>query len=391
MSFSYSEEMPIARSRYSLVLWVLVAGFAISLIWASIFRIEESTRGNGTVIASSRVQVIQSVDGGVLEELRVKEGDIVKKGQILAILEQTRFASPVKELDSRIAALNAKIARLRAEVTGADKVNFPESATKFPELIKVQRALFVQKKQGIDEELRTLSVSVDLAREDTVLVKNLAKTGDVSHSEVIQAERMLNDADGKLINRRNKYFQDARIELAKAEDEIGQAEQVRNQRNQQLQDSVFKAPVAGIVKNVRITTQGGVLRSGEELMQIVPINDLLIVETKIKPADIADLRPGLSATIRFDAFDSTIYGSVNGEVSYISADTLKEETRGVEETYYRVHVAIPGKSVMTHTGKQLDIFSGMTALVDIKTGDRTVLAYILKPLRKTLSDSFRER
>jgi adhesin transport system membrane fusion protein len=386
-----NRQLKINRGRHSLVLWALIIGFAAVLSWSAIFKIDQSTRGMGTVIASSRVQVIQAVDGGVLESLKVKEGDRVEQGQVLAVLNQTRFAASVKELDARLATLHAQVARLRAEVTSAKKIDFPASTAAFPEVIKVQQALFDQKQQGIGEELRILEVAVKLAREDARLVADLAKNGDVSRSEAIRAERALNEAEGKLINRKNKYYQDARIELAKAEDGIAQNEQIRAQRAQQLEDSIFIAPVAGIVKNVRITTQGGVLRSGEELMQITPVDDQLIVETKVSPTDIADLRPGLPASIRFDAFDYTIYGAVEGELSYVSSDTLKEETSRGEQTYYRVHVTTSGNPVMTRTDKELDILSGMTAQVDIRTGERTVLEFMLKPLRKTMTESLGER
>ncbi|ACM18733.1 efflux pump, RND family, membrane fusion protein [Geotalea daltonii FRC-32] len=380
-----------ALGGHSLILWVLIIALAVTVFWSSHYRIDQSARGAGTVIATSRVQVIQAVDGGVLKSLKVREGDSVKQGQVLAVLDQTRFAAQVMELDSRLAALHGQAARLRAEVTGASEIRFPTNLGRFPELLDVQKALFTQKRQSLDEELRTLGVAVRLAREDARLVAELAKTGDVSRSEVIKAERALNDAEAQLINRKNKYYQDARAELAKTEDDIGQNEQVRTPRAQQLADSVMRSPVSGIVKNVRVTTQGGVLRAGEELLQIVPLDDVLIVEAKIRPSDIALVKPDLKATIRFDAFDYTMYGSVDGTVSYVSADTIKEEGKTGELTYYRVHVATSAKPVKTTTGRTLEILPGMTAQVDIRTGDRTVLDYLLKPLRKTLTESMGER
>lgn len=379
------------RGRYSLVLWVLVAALVAAVIWAKSYRVDQVVRATGTVISSSRVQVIQTVDGGVLLSLKVKEGDQVKQGQVLAVLDQTRVSASVRELDARLATLLAQAARLRAEVTDSPTIKYPSSVESFPEVVRVQNALFAQKRQSLKEELQTLSVAVKLAKEDADLVAKLAKTGDVSRSEVIRTERALNDAEAQLLNKKNKYYQDARIELAKIEDDSNQNDQVRTQRAQQLHDSVLKAPVAGIVKNVRVTTQGGVLKSGEELLQIVPVDDQLIVEAKVKPSDIALLKEGLSAGIRFDAFDYTVYGAVSGKVSYISADTLKEETKSGEQTYYRVHVVTTGVPVKTRTGRTLDILPGMTAQVDLRTGDRTILEYLLKPLRKTLTESFGER
>lgn len=391
MAFARHDETSGRTGTHSLVLWVLLAALVALFAWAAIYRVDQIIRGMGAVISSSRVQVIQVVDGGVLKSLKVKEGDQVRQGEVIALLDQTRFGASVMELDARLAALKAQSARLRAEVLGAPGISFPPEVLQFPDLVKVQQALFTQRRQSLNEELRTLEVAVRLAREDAQIVAQLAKSGDVSRSEVIRSERALNEAEAQLINRRNKYFQDAQVELAKVEDDINQNEQIRTQRNQQLTDSVIKTPVDGIVKNVRVTTLGGVMRAGDELMQIVPLDDKLIIEAKVRPADIAQVRPGLPAAIRFDAFDYTIYGAVDGTVTYVSADTLKEETRTGEQTYYRVHVETAGNPVMTRIGHELDILPGMTAQVDIRTGDRTVLEYLLKPLRKTISESMGER
>ncbi len=376
--------------KYSLILWVLVIALIATVVWAVNYRIDESTRGVGTVIASSRVQLIQAVDGGVLKLLNVKEGDRVRQGEILAQLDQTRVAAAVKELDARLAGLYAQAVRVRAELKGTPALEFPEEILQFTEIISVQKSLFTQRSHSLSEEMRTLNIAVDLAKEDANLVADLAKAGDVSRSDVIKAERMLNEAEAQKINRENKYYQELQAELAKVEEDIAQNEQIRTQRAQQLKDSVFYAPVAGIVKNVRITTQGGVLRAGEELMQIVPVDDQLIVETKVRPADIALIKKGLPASIRFDAFDYTIYGAVDGKVIYVSADTLTEEVRGSEQAYYRVHVET-ANPVVTRTGKTVEILPGITAQVDIRTGDRTVMDFLLKPVRKTLTESLGER
>lgn len=380
------------KHRYSLVLWLLLLALVVFIIWAMNFRIDEVARAQGEVIASSRVQVIQSVDGGVLSALHVKEGDRVEKGQVLAQLDQTRVGAAVAEIEARLSALIAKATRIRAEVTGSDELIFPEDIQQhFSEQANIELALFNQRRTGLAEELRTLKVAVSLAREEVDLITSLMNSGDVNRSEVIRTKRALNDAEAKLINRKNKYLEDARIELTKVEDEIAQDRQVLTQRQQQFEDSLFTAMVPGIVKNVRITTVGGVLRAGDELMQIIPVDDELIVETKIRPADIAQIHPGLEATIRFDPFDYTIYGGVTGKVLYVSADTLKEDTASGEEIYYRVHVSTLTNPVTSTTGKVLDILPGMTANVDIRTGDRTLMDFLLKPLRKTLSESLGER
>ena len=379
------------KRNYSLTLWAIALALAVFVAWGSWYRLDQVARASGEVIASSRVQVIQSVDGGVLAELNVREGDIVERGQVLATLDQTRFGASVKEIEARLAAQRAKAVRLRAEVTSASQLAFPGDLLAFPEIIEVERALFEQRRDGLRNELDNLAAAVALAKEEVELVQDLSRSGDVNRSEVIRTERALNDAESRLIVRKNTFLEEASTQLTDAEDAIAQNEQILTQRQQQLEDSVFIALVPGIVKNISVTTVGGVLRAGGELMQIVPLDDELIIETKVRPADIAQVRPGLTATIRFDPFDYTIYGGAMGEVTYVSPDTLKEQVGGGEEIYYRVHVVSATTPVTTTTGRTLDILPGMTAQVDIRTGDRTVMEYLLKPLRKTLSESLGER
>ncbi len=379
------------RREYSPVLWVILIGFMVFILWASFYRINQTARAMGEVIASSRVQLIQAVDGGVLEKLYVKEGDIVKKGQTLARLENERFLSSVKEIEARLNALRIKATRLRAEIKESPKLVFAEDLLSYDELIAVERALFKQRRKGFKEEVETLKKAVKLAKEELALLKGLSQKGDVNRSEVIRVEKELNDAEAKLIVRKNKYLEDTKAELAKAEDGISQNEHILTQRKHELGDTVFTSLMPGIVKNIRVTTVGGVLRSGEELMQIIPLNDELIIEAKVKPSDIGLVKPGLDVNIRFDPYDYTIFGSVKGKVSYVSADTLKKESRYGEEIYYNVHIKTSANPVKSTTGQVLNILPGMTAELDIKTGDRTVMAYLLKPLHKTLTVSLTER
>jgi len=377
--------------NFSPLLWVLLLGLCAFFYWASLFRIDQVARAGGEVIASSRVQIIQAVDGGVLAQLLVREGDKVIPGQVLARLDPSRFGASVNEIDARLSALKAKAVRLRAEVTHAKKLVFSATELRFQHLVNVERALFQQRRSSLHAELKTLQVALDLASEEMQLIEKLSGLGDVNKAEVLGAKRLLNDAEAKLIVRKNRYLEEASSELAKVQDGIAQTSQILAQRQQQLDDSVFRALLPGIVKNISITTVGGVLRGGEELMQIIPIEDELIIEAKVRPADIAQIAKGLEATIRFDPFDYTIYGGVRAKVVYVSPDTLKEETRRGEETYYRVHLSSTTNPVQTTTAKTLDILPGMTAQVDIRTGDRTVLEYLLKPLRKTLSQALGEK
>lgn len=380
------------RGRQGWLLAALFVAVLVFAVWASFFHIDEVARASGEVIASSRVQIIQSVDGGVLEQLLVQEGDRVEPGQLLARLNQTRFGASVGEVEARLFALRAKVVRLRAEVTGATRLIFSDDLlARSAETARIEEALFRQRRQGLDEELRTLKVAVTLSQKEQRIVEQLYANGDASGTELLRVQRTLNEAEARLVNRRNNFLEEARIELAKAEDEIAQSEQTLTRRKQEQQDSVFIAVVPGIVKNIRVTTVGGVLRAGEELMQIVPVDDELMIEAKVSTADISRVVPGLDATIRFDTFDYTIFGGVKGQVVYVSADSLKEETNRGVDIYYRVRVKPSDSPVTTTTGRTLEILPGMTAQVDIRTGERSLMDYLLKPLRKTLNESFGER
>jgi adhesin transport system membrane fusion protein len=381
-----------ADHHHSLLILLLLSGLVAAGFWANRFMIDEVARGPGEVIASSRTQVIQSVDGGVLRELPVREGDRVESGQVVARLDETRIGAAVKEIEARLAALQARAVRLRAEVTGRPKLTFSPFLTgNYRELTELEDALFTQRRDGLREELANMSEAIKLADEELKLIRKLENRGDSNRSEVIRAERALNDAQAKHIHRRNTFFEETSAELARVEDEIAQNEQVLTQRRQQLEDSTLITPLSGIVKNIVITTVGGVLRAGDTLMEIVPVDDELLIEARITPADIARIDVGLTATLRLDPFDYTIYGGVPAEVIYVSADTMKEKQSTGEEIYYRIHLRTTGSRVKTTIGRELELTPGMTAQVDVRTGERSLVDVLLKPVRKTLSQSFGER
>jgi len=361
------------------------------MVWAIIFQIDEVARASGEVVTESRMQIIQSVDGGVLAELLVREGDRVERGQVLARLDQTRFASSVAEIRARLNALNAKVVRLRAEVVGATVLEFPRDLeTRAPLTTRVEHALFDQRRAGLSDELRTLDVAIDLARRELKLVESLHDNGDASGAELLRVERGVNEAEANRVNRRNRFLEAVRLELTQAEDEIAQNEQLLIRRLEAQSDSVFTAVVPGIVKNIRVTTVGGVLGPGEEMMQIVPVEDDLLVEARVSPADIGRVEPGLPVNIRIDAYDFTIYGAIRGTVTYVSADTMKEAIEDGTAVYYRVRIKPEGSGAQTATGRRLTLVPGMTAVVDIRTGRRSLMDALLKPLRKTLNEAFSE-
>lgn len=371
------------------LLWVIALAMAAFLYWANWAELETITRATGQVIASSRNQVIQAPDGGVLERLFVKEGDKVQRGQVLFRFEQGRASAAYQESQAKSAALRAAVARLNAEVFGGAPV-FSKSAG-FPEVQANQLALFKRRQAAIKEEIDALENSLRLVKAELDMNLPLLESGDVSRSEVLKLQRMVADIQGQITNRRNKYFQDAQTDLAKAQEDLDSVEQILAQRHEQLSYTEVRAPMDGVVRNVRLTTQGGVARPGDEIMQLVPLEDDLIVEAKVRPADIAFIKLGLPATVKLDAYDYSIYGSLQGEVTYISVDTLNEETRSGDVPYYRVQIKTEGRNLSSRKSEQIAIQPGMTATVEIKTGKQTVLRYLTKPITKTMTEALHER
>lgn len=365
-----------------------IGGF---LIWASWAELDQITRAQGQVIASSRNQVIQASDGGIVEDILVKEGAAVKKGQVLIRFDKARAETYYFETRAKAASLRAAIARLHAEVYGTEP-KFPSELSGYPEIRSNEEFLFKRRQSAVHEELSALRESLDIVKTELDMNLPLLKTGDVSRAELLKLQRQVAEIQGQITNRKNKYYQDSQTDLSKAIEELAGVDQVLAQRKDQLDHTVIVSPMDGIVRNVRITTLGGVARAADEIMQIVPIEDDLLVEAKIRPADIAFVKPGLPASIKLDAYDYSIYGTLAGTVSYISVDTMSDENRNSNEPpYYRVQVKTKVSNFGGANGKRIEIQPGMTATIEIKTGSNTVLKYLTKPITKTLSESLGER
>lgn len=377
----------------SLVVWLLLAALTALGVWAHFSVVDEATRASGTVIASSRVQVVQAVDGGVLERLGVHEGDRVRRGQVIAVFDETRIRASLTETEAKRTSLAASLARLEAELADREPAFAPE-LMRFPEVVRLQQALYRDRRRALSAELQSLEGVARLAKQELSMVERLAAAGDASEVELLRARRGATEAQGQWENRQNKYRQDVSAELAKAREDYEQVEQQLAQKRRQIADAVIRAPMNGIVKNVKFTTLGAVLRAGDELLQVVPVDDQMIVEAKVLPRDIALIRPGLPAIIKFDAYDYSLFGLVDGEVIYVSADTIRDEAQradGSAPSYYRVHVRTITPGPQTRTGRRIEVLPGMTASVDIKTGQRSLLMYLMKPVTRTLTEAFLER
>ena len=358
--------------------------------WASVAEIDQVSRATGQVIPSGRVQIVQSTDGGVIAGINVKEGDLVRKGQVLVTLDRVRLAAGVDEGRAKVASLKTVKARIEGELFDRPLV-FPADVQDFPDFIANQRQLYAKRRAAQSQDIAALKRMLRLVSDELAMNQPLLAYGDVSKSEVLRLERSVADIEGQIANRQNKYLQDLQTEYAKVEEELVTAEQTLTQRMAALADTELKAPTDGIVKNVRLTTIGGVLRPSDEVLQIVPTGEELIVEAKVSPADIAYVRLGQEASVKFDAYDASIFGSADGRVTYISPDTLTEQKANGEQVYYRVHIRVNTRTMRPRSDQKIEIQPGMTATTEILTGHNTVLRYLLKPIIKTLDQSFGER
>lgn len=386
--YKYTPTKPnVDRSRLSI--WIALIGIVILVVWASFAKIDQVTRAKATVIASARTQEIQASEGGVLTELAVSEGEDVKAGQLLVVLEEERAKAAVDNSASKTAALKAKLARLNAEIFEKPLV-FPKEVENYPEYVQNQRALYNRRRQAINEDVSSLEKMLVLARQELRMNEPLLEYGDVSQADVIKLSRQVADIEAQINNKRNKYFEEAQTEMTKAQEDLDtELEQLRD-RAQVLEEKRLMAPTDGKIKNINVTTIGGVVKPGEVIMQILPTSSDLIIDAKLSPADIAYVKEGQDATVKLDAYDYSIFGAMNGTVNYISPDTLMEQTPKGEEPYYRVLIVIKGAEFKGR-GNEIVIKPGMTASVDIKAMERTVLSYLTKPLTKTLSEGLGER
>ena len=409
--------MPLfANSRRQRAVVVLVAVIILMVgvvAWASVMQIETRSQAMGQVIASERTQVIQASVDGVMAKLLVREGETVQRNQLLAVLEQTQAQAAVNESSGKVAALQAAIVRYEAELQdiqssatpdtaragvarqrlrSTGQLEFPKQLQAFPDFIRNQTELYERRRRSLLEELAVLSRLRDNVQEELRMSEPLLKTGDISRVEILRLQKQVAELEGQIINRRNKYFQDAQAELTRVQEELRSQQQSLTDRSVNFNRTEIRTPAAGVVRNIRITTRGARVRPGDIMLDLLPTDGELVLEAKLKPGDIGHVAVGQPATVKLDAWDYSIYGMLDGDVIYISPDALNEDTRAGEHIYYRIRIRIrPDSRLRDRTGKTIEVQSGMTGQIDIRTGGQTVLTYLTKPVTKTLHQSFHER
>ncbi|HEY9536787.1 MAG TPA: HlyD family type I secretion periplasmic adaptor subunit [Kiloniellaceae bacterium] len=417
--------------RFAYILTVLsVVFFGVMGVWANYAVLDEVTRGEGTVVPSSRTQVIQNLEGGILADILVHEGDIVEAGDVLVRIENTIAQANLQDARSQYLTLQATEARLMAELEEREEIEFPPAVTnEAPVVAADQERLFSarwrqleaqvnvlesqarQRKQEVAEmnsRRQQLEQSLSLSRDELAILAPLVQKGVMPRIDLIRIERQVSDLEGEIrtirtaIPRLQSAQQEAEqriVEMrltAKTEssNELNKTRAELKSISQSLfagQDRVTRtavtSPVRGTVKDMKITTVGGVIQPGEDIMEIVPLGDTLIIEARIRPADIAYLRPDQKAIIKVSAYDFSIYGGLSAQLARISADTIRDEEG---ESFYHVYLRTE-ENALHHRGELLPIIPGMTVTAEILTGQKSVLDYLLKPILKAKDSALRER
>jgi adhesin transport system membrane fusion protein len=416
----------------SMIIRGVFAFIIIFFIWAYFAEIDEITVGEGKVIPSSQVQIIQNLEGGIVADIPVKVGDLVSKGQIIMKLDPTRFSSSMSETQAKRESLLAKVARLEAEATGMQFKAPAELMKTNPQLVNEERTLMESRQQELStammvlrqqaeqraQELsekkanyQQLQESQDLVSQELKISKPMAAQGVMSAVEILRLERQLSDVKGQMDAARlaiprleqaaaearskitasmAKFRSDAAADLNLARAELAGTSAVSLAAEDRLARTAVRSPVSGIIKQLKVTTVGGVIQPGMEVMEIVPLEDNLLVETKIRPSDVGFLRPGQEATVKVTAYDFSIYGGLDALVENITADTITTEKGDKTESFYIVRVRTKS-TTFSASKKALPIMPGMVATVHIRTGKKTILNYLLKPIIKARYDAMRER
>lgn len=370
------------------IIWIFAVTMGVAIVWAYFATLDEVSTGSGRVIPTMREQVIQSLEGGILAELHVRQDDIVEPGQVLAQLDPTRTESNVEESAARYRAALASAARLTAEVNQID-LTFPESLANYPDLRAAETELFEARRRSLEESLRWIAESIELVQSELQINESLRDGGAASTVEVIRLKRQLVDLELKQVEVRSQYIVQAREELAKANAEIEALSSVVRGRTDSLTRLTLRSPVRGIVKNIEVSTINGVIPPNGRLMDIVPLDDQLLIEARISPRDIAFIHPGQRANVKISAYDYAVYGGLDGTVTSISADTIQDETNP-DIYYYRVFIQTESDALHNDAGQRFPITPGMIATVDIHTGSKTVFDYLIKPFNRA-REALRER
>lgn len=433
MADTTAVDLDPAHPAGHMILLAVAVLLLVSLVWAALADVDEVTHAEGQIIPSSQVQVVQNLEGGIVQEILVREGDVVAKDQILLRIDDTRFASSYQEGRLKYLSLLAQVTRLTAETEGKPLTLPPEVEKEAPQLAEDARRLYLTRQQELassvqileqqrsqrqqevfemQSRLGQLERSNALLREELDRTAPLAAEGVISQVELLRLKRQVNEvrgdldgirlrlpaaraaleeSRGKIEDVKIKFRTEAQGLLNDAKAELGATRENNTAALDRVTRTAVRSPVRGAIKRLKVTTVGGVVQPGMDLVEIVPLEDSLLVEAKVKPQDIAFLHPGQRATVKLTAYDSTIYGALDATLEHISADSItQEEGKGDERSFFLIRVRTLDRGYLKD-GESLPIIPGMTATVDVLTGRKSVLRYLLRPIVRAQERALRER
>ena len=421
--------LQVTPTRLKVILFFWVIAFFTFVLWANFALIDEIARGDGEIIPSSENQMIQNLEGGIVEEILVKEGQVVQKGQVLIKIDNQKSKSSFSSNAIKSDALEAKVIRLKAESSGEKFLFNDELKKRIPIILNNEKSLYLTNKQQLKSKLNALNEqlnqkknelsearaqeshlksSSDMINKEVTMTKPMVLRGVSSKIDFLKLQREANDIKARYLATLNSiprlksaikevrsrikestliFQSESKMKLNEAVAQLGELKATYTALEDQVTRTVVRSPMTGVVQELFLNTVGGVIKPGENIMEIVPSEQTLLVEVKIKPSDIAFIYFGQKAIVKFTAYDFSIYGGLNGEVVHISADTITDQK---ENVFYTVRIKT-NKSHLGNNSKSLKIIPGMTVSVDIITGQKSVLDYILKPILKTKQYTFTER
>jgi adhesin transport system membrane fusion protein len=390
----YLSSLQAAQTAESLpkstwALYLMLAFVAAFIAWAAWAQVDEVARADGRLVPDGKEQVIASLEPGLLAELLVREGQQVVVGQELVRLDPTRVEAAENEGTLRRLALMATAARLRAEANGTP-LTFPPELKDSLRLQQAERESFEARRRSLDDAVSSLSRSMGLVERELGMARQMAQQGLMSNVEVMRLTRQVSELQASRSQQVSRYRQDAAGELVKVQNELAVIEEQMVVRQDQLKRTTLSSPVAGVVKSIKINTVGGVVTSGAPIMEIAPIGGRVIVEARVKPRDVGFVSIGQSAEVKLAGYDYNLYGGLQGKVNFISPDALGDPEKNPEASYYRVLVVAESNNLKPVRGEPAPLIPGMSATVEIKTGQRSVLGVLLRPMLKS-QEALRER
>lgn len=415
-----------------ILLYCIFAAILAFIAWAAVFRIEEVTRGDGRVVASSQTQVVANLEGGIVNAVLVREGDRVEKGQALMRLDNAPALAQYRDNRAKYLFLTAQVARLQAELAGAAPAFPPELLREAPEVVREETALMTARRQQLDAQLQILrdqrrqrqqeladlrnkavrlGQQLKLTQEQLAILEPLAVEGlaprvdvlrtqreqtsietelDSARTQIPRAEAALNEAERKIDDRQATFRADTQRELNERRTQLEGVSEIQSADRDRIRRTELAAPMRATVKQIHVKTVGGVVKPGQDLVELVPVEDTLLVEVRIRPSDVGFVHPGQHASVKVTAFDYAIYGQLEARVEDVSADSIVDEQDRLREPYFRVRLRTAA-TTLGPPDRKLTIHPGMTVTADIQTGERTVLTYLLKPIFKTFTSAMGER